>query len=122
MSSTTTDAEREYRIEMEVIVDAKDAEERAMGWYYYLEDSIHFPFSARCFKAVSRSPLREGEQVCVLQLASESECIHGIFVEIQWQDRTLCVPLEQVQPLNADAPTQEAVGDWHYWKACGYVF
>ena len=25
---------REHRIEMEVVVDAYNAEERAMGWYY----------------------------------------------------------------------------------------
>ena len=30
------DEEREERITMEIIVDAYDAEEQAMGWYYYL--------------------------------------------------------------------------------------
>ncbi|NHZ71635.1 MAG: hypothetical protein GWP17_00915 [Aquificales bacterium] len=30
------DAEQENRINDEVIVDAHDAEEQAMGWYYYL--------------------------------------------------------------------------------------
>jgi hypothetical protein len=31
------DEEREARISMEVVVDAHDDEERAMGWYYDLE-------------------------------------------------------------------------------------
>ena len=32
------DKTREERIYMEAIVDAHDPEERAMGWYYYLDD------------------------------------------------------------------------------------
>ncbi|MGE5061220.1 MAG: calcium-binding protein [Betaproteobacteria bacterium] len=37
---------RERRIEMEVVVDAYNALERAMGWYYYLEERLKFPFKA----------------------------------------------------------------------------
>lgn len=32
--------EREHRISMEIVVDAYDSGERAMGWYYYLQDTI----------------------------------------------------------------------------------
>ena len=39
---------RERRIEMEVVVDAYNSEERAMGWYCYLEEKLKFPFQARC--------------------------------------------------------------------------
>jgi Calcium binding len=40
--------EREQRITMEIVVDAYTPEEQAMGWYYSLEDRLHFPFVARC--------------------------------------------------------------------------
>ena len=30
---------RERRIEMEAVVDAYNSEERAMGWFYYLEET-----------------------------------------------------------------------------------
>mgnify|MGYP002777159226 FL=1 len=40
------DEERETRIMMEVVVDAYGPEERAMGWYYYLQDTMQFPFTA----------------------------------------------------------------------------
>ena len=43
--------EREERIAMEIIVDAYDAEERAMGWYYYLEEWVSVGFTARCQEA-----------------------------------------------------------------------
>ncbi len=35
MSRVEKDESREERILMEVVVDAHDEEERAMGWYYY---------------------------------------------------------------------------------------
>jgi hypothetical protein len=48
MSGVPKDAERERRIENEVVVDAYGEEERAMGWYYYLESHLRFPFVATC--------------------------------------------------------------------------
>jgi len=52
---------RERRIEMEAVVDAYNAEERAMGWYYYLEERLKTPFKARCKSKREISPLRVGE-------------------------------------------------------------
>ena len=40
------DPDRERRITMEIVVDAYDTHERAMGWYYYLQDQLQFPFTA----------------------------------------------------------------------------
>ena len=48
LSKDKRDAEREERITMEVVVDAYDAGERALGWYYYLEEQLCFPFTATC--------------------------------------------------------------------------
>jgi Calcium binding len=47
---------REKRIDDECVVDAHTPEERAMGWYYYLEEKLSFPFTARCLAARSMSP------------------------------------------------------------------
>jgi hypothetical protein len=44
----TTDETREHRIDMEIVVDADDEQERTMGRYYYLEGKLTFPFLARC--------------------------------------------------------------------------
>jgi len=38
------DETREERISMEIVVDAYNEQERAMGWYCYLEDTLSFPF------------------------------------------------------------------------------
>lgn len=42
------DEDRKYRISMEAIVDAYNPEEQAIGWYYYLDDKITFPFQGKC--------------------------------------------------------------------------
>ncbi|MGD9100970.1 MAG: calcium-binding protein [Anaerolineae bacterium] len=122
MAQVDKDEAREYRIAMEAIADAHDSEEQAMGWYYYLEEEIQFPFKAHCIKTRRISPLKEGEQVQVVQMVPEDECMREMFVEIQWQDRTFGVPLAQLQPLDVDEGTQQAIADWHYWVARGYEF
>jgi len=45
-----------------------------------------------------------------------------MFVEIQWQDRSLAVPLSQLEGIAVDDGAEEVIGDWHYWVARGYMF
>ena len=116
------DAAREERIFMEAVVDAKGPEEQAMGWYYYLDDKISFPFAAECIAVNKRTPLELGERITVAKMAGEEYCEHDMYVEILWMDKALAVPLAQIKPLNADEDTDEAIGDWHYWKNQGYTF
>ena len=65
MARTKLNAERERRIEMEVVVDAYNEEERAMGWYCYLEEQLAFPFEGRIRKAMTSSPLRQQSERAV---------------------------------------------------------
>jgi Calcium binding len=116
------DEEREERIRMEIIVDAHDSEERAMGWYYYLEENLQFPFRARCVAERAVSPLRPGDEVEVVALPPEEECQHEMFVQMRWERRTLAVPLSQLEGIAVDAQTQQAIEDWHYWVTQGYEF
>jgi hypothetical protein len=113
---------REHRIEMEAVVDAYNAAERAMGWYYYLEERLKVPFKARCKSTRAVSPLRIREVVNVLGMAPEEECESEMFVRVGGRCRNLAVPLSQLEPLTADAGTKLAVADWHYWFYRGYKF
>ena len=120
MSKAKKNTERERRIEMEIIVDAHDAEEQAMGWYSYLQEKLQFPFTATCVAERAISPSRKGDEVEILGLAPEKECQHEMFVMMRWERRGLAVPLSQVKPISAtDEDTREAVADWHYWVAQG---
>jgi Calcium binding len=117
------DEEREERISMEIVVDAHDEDERAMGWFYYLEDKLTFPFLTRCISERATSPLPVGAEVQVVGMAPADECKRELFVETPWEHkRTLAVPLSQLEVVNGDDETQRAVEDWHYWVGMGYEF
>jgi hypothetical protein len=113
---------REDRIEMEVVVDANGPEERAMGWFYYLEEKLAFPFQARVKTQWPSSPLEIGAKVEVLEMAPGEAWETDILVWIRWPKRKLAVPLSQLMPLNNDEATKEAVADWHYWVSRGYQY
>ncbi len=122
MAKPKTDKSRENRIEDEIIVDCYGEAERAMGWYYYLEDHIEFPFTAKCIAARSLSPLKTGEVVEVVGMAPEDECEREMFVTIRWEKRKFCVPLSQMEGIKVNKETKEAIEDWRYWVAKGYEF
>ena len=120
MKRRSRDEEREQRITMEIVVDAYTPAEQAMGWYYSLEDRLHFPFAARCIAERSISPLRVGDEVEVDGMAPEEECQHEMFVLIRWERRPLAVPLAQLEGVAVDEQTRQVIEDWHYWVAQGY--
>jgi hypothetical protein len=120
MARSSLDKEREERIAMEIIVDAYGPEEQAAGWYIHLADHLRFPFTAHCVVRRSISPLEVGDEVEVVEMASEEECQHEMFVGIQWQRRPLAVPLAQLEGVQVDKETEQALQDWRYWVNRGY--
>ena len=54
-------------------------------------------------------------------MAPEDVCEHDMLVQIKWQGRKMAVPLSQLVAIDPDQSTEEAVGDWHYWTAQGYL-
>ena len=93
-----------------------------MGWYYYLEGKLSFPFTARCIAIRSVSPLKKGEKVEVVAMAREEDCEAEMFVLVPFAGRRVGVQLAQLTVVKADRNTREAVEDWHYWLARGYAF
>jgi hypothetical protein len=129
MSKPEKDEAREERITMQVVVDAYGREERAMGWYYYLDDAISYASEttlARCVRERAISPLQVGDEVEVLRMAPVEECECDMFVMIRWGlpngQRGLGVPLSQLEVTHGDEDVRQAVEDWHYWVDRGYDF
>jgi hypothetical protein len=114
--------DREHRIVEEVIVDAYDSVERAMSWYYYLEGRLLMPFAASCIVKRQSSPLKVGERVNIVGMASEDECMSEVLVVVTRSKAKLAVPLGQLRCDSGDEQTCQAVEDWHYWLAPGYAF
>ena len=100
MSKIKKDEAREERIHMEIIVDAYNEQERAMGWYYYLEDTLNTPFTTRCIAKRAVSPLRVGDEIEVIGMPPEEECEREMFVMIRWEKEGLAVPLSQLRSLS----------------------
>lgn len=120
MPERAHDDEREERMHMEIIVDAYGPEEQALGWYYYLEEALQFPFTARCIAERATSPLAVGDEVEVVGMAGEEACEHDMFVLMRWERRPLAVPLAQLAGVAVDDQTGQAIEDWHYWVERGY--
>ena len=74
MAKVERDPEREDRIEMEAIVDCYGPEEQAMGWYYYIADTLVTPLTTTCIRKRRISPLKEGQTVTVTGMAPAEEC------------------------------------------------
>lgn len=122
MSRIKKDEDREERIVMEVVVDAYDSEERAMGWYYYVAEGCRFPFKATCIIETRKTPLKKNEEIEVLDISEADYCNREIFVAINWNDRTFAVPLSHIAGIGVDHETQQVIEDWHYWIKRGYEF
>lgn len=124
------DPAREDRILFDIVVDAYNETERALGWYYHLEQEITFPFAARikhgfadaCAHVSERSLLRDGDRVSVVGLASEDACMSSVGVVVEYHQAQFILPLTQLECQTADESTLQAVSDWHYWCARGYEF
>jgi hypothetical protein len=78
------DDDFDERLSLEIIPDAHDSEEQALGWFSYLEEHLQFPFQAGCVAERPTSPLRLGEEVDVIGLPSEDVSEHEMFVNIRW--------------------------------------
>ena len=116
------ESEREDRIASDIMVDAYNETEKALGWYCYLQEQLSFPFAAKCRHVRESSPLRVGETVSVIGLAKEDLCMSEVLVRIMAGQRSLAVPLHQLEPMAEDGETLQGVADWHYWTERGYQF
>jgi hypothetical protein len=66
-------------------------------------------------------PLSVGDEVEVVGMPAERECVREMYVSIACE-RTLAVPVAALEVVEAIDETREAVEDWHYWVAMGYGF
>lgn len=126
MPSVERDQTREQRIETEIVADAEDKEDRAMAWYYYLEEALNFPFNAKWTKKSRKSTTPQEKQVEVLGMAPDDECLKDMIVEVAVingkEDDVYSARLSEIEAIDADEDTLEALADWQYWLARGYKF
>ena len=104
-------AEIQHRIDYEIIVDCYDDHEVQMGWYYYMEEKLNFPFTATV-KIEKRNDQKETKRVDVLKLTCKEEFGEDMTVGVAFDEQVHSVPLLSLKNIKADAETMEAVEDW----------
>lgn len=119
MPQHTQDDDREHRIARQVFIDVYEEAEAALSWYYYLQHRLQFPFKAHWIKNRHQESLTAREVVEVVGLSAEAECEQEMLINIRYREGDLedefAVALDHIMPIDADAATQEAIADWHYW-------
>ena len=48
-------------------------------------------------------------------MSSTDPTLRQQYVTVEWMDRELGVPLEQLEAIDAGDDTKQAIADWHYW-------
>ena len=114
------ESERESRITDKIVVDCDNEIETAMGWYYYLDSSLQFPFEAEVISDIG-IPL-SGQTIKVISMAVESDCEDGPFVMIENSTSECILQLENLDTAAFGGKTSEAVEDWKYWVKRGHRF
>lgn len=110
------DAERNHRIDYEIIVDCCDEEEQKMGWYYYMEEKLQFPFAAKIIIKKKNGTATE-QAVDVLQLSSDETFGNDMLVGVCYNEDVFDVPLLSLLNIKAGEETIEAIEDWRYWNS-----
>ena len=119
-SRGTSNQNRKDRIEDEIIVDCYDEYEMAMGWFYYFEDNLNFPFKATVLKNSEISGLEEGDIVEVYEFINSSEDDVHIDnfvarVGIQKDEHIYDISLQFIRGIDCDEVTDNVIEDWRYW-------
>jgi hypothetical protein len=126
MPTIDIDENRENRIKTEILVDAEDKEERAMGWYYYLDDTLEFPFMGKWKKKNRKTGVIDEKLVEVLGMAPEDDCLKDMYVDVGYiggkDDDIHTAKLSEIEAIDVDEETQQALEDWQYWLGRAYKF
>ena len=114
MAIVELEALREKRIANEVLVETETDEDRATAWYYYLDGKVTFPFQAT---------LDGDDDVEVISLSVEEDCLDEMKMEVRHSDsfgeEPFTALVMELEPLDADDDTTEAMEDWQYWLERG---
>jgi len=68
------------------------------------------------------SPLKVGEDVEILGMGEQDDCMGEMFVMINHNGDEIAVPLSQLKPVEGDAWAVTIIEDRLYWRLMGYEF
>ena len=116
-----TEQEIKNIIEDEIVVDANGDDEVFMGWYYFMMETLEFPFKA-VVPIKKRNGKTEEHTVEVVEDATDAERFkcQAYYVNVDYEGVLMKVEVADLKPINASEETLKAIDVWKYWHAKGY--
>lgn len=116
-----TEEEIQEIIGSEIVVDANDDDEVFMGWYYFMAESLEFPFQAIA-TIKKRNGTIEERTVEVVEDATNGDRFkcQAYYVNVDYEGVLMKVEIADLKPINASAETLKAITVWKYWKEKAY--
>ncbi len=116
-----TEKEIKDIIEDEIVVDANGDDEVYIGWYYFMVESLEFPFKAIA-TIKKRNGITEEHTVEVVEDATDGERFkcQAFYVNVDYEGVMMKVEVADLKPINASEETLKAITVWQYGKENGY--
>ena len=116
-----TEEEINYKIRNEIIVDCYGDYEVNMGWYYFFEEALEFPFEAETVIKYRGGKVNH-TKVDVLGIATEEgkfDNISEIQLEVspKGQQIILDVGISKLENVEGSESVEEALEVWTFWKS-----
>ncbi len=107
----------EHRINYEIIVDAYDDHEVAMGWYIHMNDNLEFPMQAKV-KLRLRGVKTEEKAVQIVEIDPKSETSLTLRLGMTKgkSDRVQYISPEDIVCIQTTEGNLEILNDWLYWS------
>ena len=111
-----SEKEIKYKIDYEIIVDCYDEYEVSMGWYYFMEETIEFPFRATA-KLKKLNGSIEQKEIEIIGLASDEEGFikNDFDLEIEAGEHVGTIAYSKLSSVKASPETMEAFTIWNHW-------
>lgn len=113
-----TDEEMQEKIDYEIIVDAYDEYEQSMGWFYFFEETLEFPFMATA-QLKKRDGTMESKRVKLVGLASKEEDFMNSDFNLEMEQGQYLRPVaySALSDVKASDETLEAFQIWDFhWR------
>lgn len=97
-------------------VELEDEMEAFEAWSKHLSKVLKFPFEAEVAEWQEKGPLRGGDKVTVIKMASVAE-MYGIIVRVKHQRRRADFPLSELMARDSSSSNYEFLRDYVVWFA-----
>ncbi len=116
-----TEAEIKEIIDLEIVVDANGEDEVFMGWFYFMFETLEFPFKAMA-TIKKRNGKTEKHIVEVVEDATDGDRFkcQAYHVNVDYNGVLMKMEVADLMPIGASEEVVKAITVWKYWRSKGY--